>query len=358
MDHFITSIILAGFVALGGMASAIGPGALSPTNGESDLGILYLTGDQNEPRFGRKYVTIQSPAFHPVHETELDDSELVIGLSTPTGNWCFPIRIMAYHHVVDVIIDGEKNSLTYCAMANSVVVFKPLGSFGGSKYPVELQVAGSYSGTLVLTENYILADPYLIVQRIYPQLNPSAPLPNSQGGGAVPLGPPAVIAEYGSWRRKYPETLVLQPDPKFADKYAEYDAKPKGYSILRDRDRTIKMRDKRLSPGREVFGVAMGQNSVAWTLEEIKHRKQIYEPLNGELIHIAWDQELDAPVVVNPPKDIIATRCYWYSWSSFYPGGPLNGKFAVEGDIAAVPPPVAEESPKVVNTSNTTSGSK
>jgi hypothetical protein len=341
--------MLAGALALGGSAGAIRPEGFKPVEGETDLGFLYLVGDHDKPLDQREFVTIREPKYAAVRNTSLSDDEEVLGLATAGNSYCFPVRQMTYHHIADVYIGGTRNTVTYCAMANSVVMFQQQETIGGYPAKLHLQVGGSFSGTLVLSQNFLLNDLGMQTWDMFPQLNPQFPIPNQVGRSTPRIGPPLSITTYGLWRRKYPETLVLQPNPRFADKYAEYDAKPKGYSILKERDRTIKMQDKRLSPGREVYGVAIGQESSAWSIEEVEHRKQIFVPMAGDVIHIAWDQELKTPVVVNPPEGIIATRCYWYSWSSFYPGGPLNGKFAVEGDIAAIP---KEEEEPTVQVSN------
>lgn len=350
-------------IATSAPSPALGPPAEESKSGETDLGYFYALGEHRTQNNKRTYVVLENPVYAPGGASDLADDEAVIGLMYQDRAYCFPIRLMTYHHISHIVHDRKIGSadesrhlrdgvaVTYCAMANSAVAFDPRwGDMEGERgTPIRLAVAGSYAGTLVVARSLNYIWNFDTALTYHPQINPTAPMPDGKmSDWKLELGPPLIITDYGHWRRKYPETLVLQPDPKFADKYAEYDAKPKGYSILKERDRTIKMRDKRLSPGREVFGVAMGQNSVAWTLEEIKHRKQIFEPLNGELIHIAWDQELDAPVVVNPPKNIIATRCYWYSWSSFYPGGPLNGKFAVPGDIEPLATPAPTPTPIIL----------
>ena len=354
MNRILRSVMLAGVMALGGTAGAIGPQTVQPVDGETDLGFFYSLGDSGTPFNKRKFVTMREPQFEVAKNTVLDEDEQVIGLTDGGTEWCFPIRLMTYHHIARVPNQPGNLVVTYCAMANSAVAFRPYASWGnGTKYGMDLQVAGSYSGTLVVSRNFTYIYNSPTAEAYFPQINPAAPIPDVSPRQPMDIGPPLSITTYGLWRRKFPETLVLQPVPKFADKYAEYDAKPKGYSILKERDRTIKMQDKRLSPGREVYGVAMGQESSAWSIEEVEHRKQIFVPMGGEVVHIVWDQELKTPVVVNPPEGIIATRCYWYSWSSFYPGGPLNGKFAVPGEVVALPKPQAE--PAVETTTVTAS---
>lgn len=336
-EQRIISAILLGSLALNSVAMGLGspPSPKTKGNSESDYGYFYSVENPYDTAKA-KYQVIKAPHFLSRHlSVPLANSEAVIGFEQGGRAWCFPLRLMTYHHIAHFEVEGERMAMTYCGMANSAVLYRPDFGSGyvtlrGDKVRqaehVNLEVAGSFSGTLVFSV-YSASTGWMPEPLGYhPQINPRSTLNNSDTTPAyIKIGSPVVITDFGDWVAKYPHTAILQPVEKYSAQYADYDAKPKGYSILKDRDRSIKMRDKRLTPGHEVFGIAIGQDAECWTIEEVKRRKTVYTILGGKDVRVAWDAELKTPVVLDPPEDLLATRCYWYSWSSFYLDVPLNG---------------------------------
>ena len=297
----------------------------NPNNGtqKDARGVLWTP----EPFVVYNNPAANDPLFASIHKTRLASSESVIGLEYGGRAWCFPLRLMSSHRIANVDVGGEVMTVTYSPMSNSSVLYRPnfIEGSGTRKGKTLLEYAGNYGGGMVFDVNTQCGTRYQTKFSSYSQLNPSMVNPANTTGRSLKLGPPVVVTNYAAWRARHPSTAVMQPDPAAApDKYDAYDLAPEGYVKNQLRDRTMVASDTRLPREAEVFGVAIGQDAAAFTIELLRREGGAMATLGSEAVTVLWDNELDTPYVFYPPEGIIATRSYWDAWSSHYPKVPLN----------------------------------
>jgi hypothetical protein len=325
MKQFLkAAVMLAGIVAGSSPVQAWCPG-YNPNNGtlKDARGVFWTP----EP-----FVVYNNPAannatFASTHKTLLAKDELVIGLEANGRTWCFPLRLMAIHRIANVDVGEEVMTVTYSPISNSAVVYRPnfIDGSGIRKGKTLLEYGGDYGGGMVI--DVILSVPPRGSNKFssHSQLNPAMVNPANPTGRSLKLGPPVLVTSYEAWRNRHPSTAVMQPDPEAGpNKYDAYDLKPEGYTKDPLRDRTILAMDPRLARETEVFGVALGGDAAAFTLDELRRLGGVATTLQGEVVTVLWDNELRTPYVLYPPEGLIATRSYWDAWSSLYPRVPLN----------------------------------
>jgi len=68
--------------------------------------------------------SIDDPRFEPVDEVDwISDDEAVLSLRVGEVERAYPIRIMAWHEIVNDVIDDVPVAVTYCPLCNSAVAF-------------------------------------------------------------------------------------------------------------------------------------------------------------------------------------------------------------------------------------------
>ncbi|HYZ26526.1 MAG TPA: DUF3179 domain-containing protein [Geminicoccaceae bacterium] len=67
--------------------------------------------------------SIDDPAFVPVAEADLPDTEPVIGLIIEGEAKAYPLRILIWHEIVNDVVGGMPVAITYCPLCNTGIVF-------------------------------------------------------------------------------------------------------------------------------------------------------------------------------------------------------------------------------------------
>lgn len=321
-------IVWATILGLAGLpdpAGAMGPMPVSFRSQQGPYGILQKA-EQG------KYVPLLDPAFStPERSGSLDDDRVIAGIfdGKPV---CFPLRLMTYHHVA-VLRREDLSShwiITYCALADSAVTFQRVGSDGRPYRGAVGTPYGSYGGTLVVALGYETSPGWVFPYDVFAQLRPFDAMPPADFNRQEHrTSEPLVNTTFGAWVAAHPDTSVLRPDPKFGDRYREYDESPRGYQPSAAREKGLKQFDTRMPPGTHVFGVAApGAQAWCWTFDHLRSAGESSAEINGVTVRVRWDEKLNAPMLVssaNPPN-LVATQCYWYAWGNFYPHTILQGQ--------------------------------
>ncbi|MBX7246842.1 MAG: DUF3179 domain-containing protein [Candidatus Sumerlaeaceae bacterium] len=250
-----------------------------------------------------QFETLTRPEYEPIRDAKVSADTPVIGLDVNGDARCFPISQMWYHHIVNDEIGGQKLAVTYCIMANTALTYRLDDLTSG------LEVGGLYAGVLCMRRQG--------TDLLYPQIA-AVPVPDNLSEGKLVPGPAPVITTFGAWKKVHPESKVLKPVPKHGIRYEAYEKKPKGYNTNPLMNETVTRRDDRLDAGREVFGLSLGKDSVAYPLDELRKAGGAEANLGAKTVRVVWDKDLET-ARVEPPFDGIATRAFWYAWCSFYP---------------------------------------
>jgi hypothetical protein len=184
--------------------------------------------------------------------------------------------------------------------------------------------------------------------------------PGAVEAPAPRLGPPLATTSLARWRRLHPNTKILKPVDSHAGHYEAADRKLRGESPHANpsHNQTVTRVDPRLDPEAEVFGVAIGGESAAWTLDELKRAGTVEATLSGRRVVARWDAALNDPVVetvdatlgggdgagVQDESETFALRSLWYAWGNFHPETKLSERALAEaGAVSRDAPREASE---------------
>lgn len=252
------------------VASLLLPVALFVAMGRSTAAAIFAP--QFEPRFAQGT------------SEELPPETLVMGLRLGDEARAYPLRLLAYHHQVRDEIAGEPLLVTYCSMCRTGKIFRPMVD----EQPLEFEVVGAVRYNSVYRDAQ--TGSYWF-----------------QANGKAVAGPLAgkVLPELRSdlttleqWLTLYPESQVLQPDPKHAEGYTKF-----GFD---------KYDEKRNDPEKDaewqwVVGVVHGGEArgYAWSWlagerllqDELGDLPLAIHLLADEISHRVWDRRLGGRVL-------------------------------------------------------------
>lgn len=260
------------------------------------------------------------PEFVTAKEAErfLQPTDRIVGLSIGDAARAYPLRILAWHEIVNDALDDQPVMVTYCPLTGSAVAFDR--TIGGT--PTTFGVSG-----LLYESNVLLYDHE--TESLWSQL----------GGAAVagartktPLRVvPASVTTWGVWQRDHPRTLVLSADTGFGrdytvDPYAGYHASSRVmFPVARS--------DDRLPAKARVFGLADGSDVVAYPLSILKHAGIIPDRLAGRDVTIEYDLESEAvrARATASREELPGVEVYWFAWAAFHPETRIWGPSPADG---------------------------
>jgi hypothetical protein len=209
-------------------------------------------------------VTMKSKDVNKVPE-----DRLVIGLENNGEAKAYPIAFIAYHHQVQDTVGGKPVIVTYCSVCRTGRVFEPLVN----GQPETFRLVGMDHFNAMLED--------ATTQSWWRQVNGEAIV-----GELTGLLLPEVQSyqtTVDKWFELFPEGLVMQADPLFADKYDSLAKYEKGLSSgTLTRTDSLAWQDKSW-----VVGIEMGENSKAYDWNELKTKRVINDVVGEKLVVVA-----------------------------------------------------------------------
>ncbi len=244
----------------------------------------------------------QELTFNLPQESATTPGEMVIGVNYDGIQKAYPVRYLAYHHWVEDEFAGKNTLVTYCSMCRSGRVFIP--EVDGKPLQFILVGANHYNAMFedVATGSW------------WHQANGMG-ITGEMKGKTMPEIPCEQMS-LGDWVRKYPSTLVMNPDPASEQGYKRYGGFIDPGYTKRLEDAMGIWDDWSLVLGVEVNGVYK-----AYPWEEIsKEPGTANDFVGGEeiLITITEDGE-GAMVVTSSGTQVKSYQEYWHSWKHFHP---------------------------------------
>lgn len=253
---------------------------------------------------------IENPKFVNAADAGfLADDDIVLAISVDGVHRAYPTSILARHEIVNDTIAGQPIAITYCPLCGSGAAFSR--RIGGEV--TSFGVSGVlHNSDLVL---YDRASNTLWAQVIGRGIVGTR---NGEDLTSVPL----TQVEWKEWRSAHPDTQVLSTDTGFdiaytANPYGDYASSDKVFFPLSNRD-------ARIHPKMVVFGMEIGDASLAVTDEYLRANPRIETELAGEKLVI----ERAADGMVNASRAdgsvVPAIRLFWFAWASFHPKTELR----------------------------------
>ena len=142
-----------------------------------------------------------------VADNKVDSSKLVIGVNINGQAKAYPIEIIGYHHQVQDTVGGEPVMISYCTVCRTGRVFSP---FVNGKFQ-HFRLVGMDHFNAMFED----AD----TKSWWRQATGEAITGSLKGTMLKEL--PSEQMRLAAWIKQYPNTLIMQPDPYFLDRYKD-----------------------------------------------------------------------------------------------------------------------------------------
>ena len=140
-------------------------------------------------------------------DNKVDSSKLVIGVNINGQAKAYPIEIIGYHHQVQDTVGGEPVMISYCTVCRTGRVFSP---FVNGKFQ-HFRLVGMDHFNAMFED----AD----TKSWWRQATGEAITGSLKGTMLKEL--PSEQMRLAAWIKQYPNTLIMQPDPYFLDRYKD-----------------------------------------------------------------------------------------------------------------------------------------
>jgi hypothetical protein len=206
-------------------------------------------------------------------ENKVETDRLILGISLNGESKAYPIQFLGYHHQVRDSIAGKPIMVTYCTVCRTGRVFEPL--IEGK--PEEFRLVGMDHFNAMFEDKS--------TGSWWRQVSGKA-VTGPLKGKALPEVP-SIQTTLEKWIELYPNTLIMQADEKFREKYegmSKYESgSSKSKLTLRD---TGSWKDKSW-----VIGVESGSESKAYDWNHLQKEGIIHDELGGKPVVILLSKD-------------------------------------------------------------------
>ncbi|MCH7850289.1 MAG: DUF3179 domain-containing protein [Nanoarchaeota archaeon] len=246
--------------------------------------------------------SIDNPIYLSSAEADLDDDDVVFGVNYNGFVAAYPKSIMFWHEIVNEEVNGEKISLTYCPLTESIIGYND----------VELGVSGElYNSNLVAYDR-------LTGARI-PQIYGKAIEGSIEGKEFETFE--VIVTTWGKWKAENPDSLVLSTDTGFN---RDYDRSPyPGYDKIYNLWFPVAAESDELRSKDIVLGIEGEKDFVAIEKEGFldKYPDGLDIIIGNETVKVIYDKNFGALRTNN--SNIKSFEVYWFAWYAYHPNTEL-----------------------------------
>ena len=211
--------------------------------------------------------------FAPISENKVSAKKIIIGVAINGQAKAFPIEVIGYHHQVRDTIGGEPLIITYCTVCRTGRVFSPIVNNKLENF------------RLVGMDHYNAMFEDETTKSWWRQVNGEAIAGPLLGTTLTEV--PSEQMSLQAWMDRYPNTLVMQPDPAFKDRYESLEKYDEGKmeGKLEGRD-SLSWKDKSW-----VVGVPMGLFAKAYDWNQLVKDRVINDRIKGLPVMLALESD-------------------------------------------------------------------
>jgi len=281
----------------------------------------------------QKFHQPTTKSFIPATES-LDKSKLVIGVVINGEAKAYPIQLIGYHHQVMDTIGNEPVIITYCTVCRTGRVYS--SRLNGRDEVFRLVGMDHF--------NAVFEDK--TTKSWWQQASGQAIAGPLKGSMLKEI--PSSQSTIESWIRQYPNSVVMEPDPLYDERYFGLEDYDKGTM----QSSLVKRDYRSWQPKSWIVGVRCHSSSTAYDWNELKVRRVINDHVGGTPIVLALSEDGQGFVAFERPADvpfalagnvlaangrsydfsgrdlagaapaltpIAASQEFWHSWLSFHP---------------------------------------
>ena len=287
----------------------------------------------------KMFLVMETKEMLPVSSSKVSTDKLAVCIDYKGNQRAYPIEIIGYHHQVFDTVSGDPLFITYCTVCRTGRIYKPV--INGKQEKFRLVGMDQF--------NAMFEDE--TTKSWWRQATGEA-ITGSMKGQALPqvLFSQMTLKE---WINKYPATLILQPDPKFQNRYDHLngfdDGSIKGGLEHRDSSSWEKkswvvgitlpnrsvavdwnlLQNKKIISENDFILILLGDNNGFYafsTLVDNQFQEFEYDRQNATLTdkstNSTWNLEgicVDGIKEGKELKRLPASQEFWHSWKSFQP---------------------------------------
>jgi len=199
----------------------------------------------------------------------INDTDVVVGVEIDGDARAYPIRIIAWHEMVNDTIGGVPVSLAYCTLCGSPILFD--GRVGSEVYRFGTSGLLYRSNKLMYDRN---------TRTLWNQFS-GRPAWGPLVGQDIRLGVlPVVVTTWGDWLARHPDTTVLSINTGFVRNYGPGVA----YNDYFNSPLTwfnVPVEDDRLAQKDNVYAVRVGEALTAYPIELLAQRTFAQDEVGG-----------------------------------------------------------------------------
>jgi hypothetical protein len=280
-------------------------------------------------------------------DSKIKDNQLVIGVYINGKSKAYPIELIGYHHQVRDTLAGKELMITYCTVCRTGRVYSPIVDGKTEQF------------RLVGMDHFNAMFEDASTHSWWRQANGEAIVGPSKGKILGEIAAEQMTLK--AWLTRYPESYILQPDPKFKDQYEGLEKFDEGTmeGSLEGRD-SLSWKDKSW-----VVGIPMGLYAKAYDWNDLIRKRTINDDIHGFPVLLViepdsasfhawvpmvekdtlqfevgdsltlidtytkskwnWKGECDSGTYVGKKLEAIQSyQEFWHSWKTFHPN---TGKF-------------------------------
>ncbi len=276
--------------------------------------------------------------------TYLRRVDLVFGVEINGDARAYPLRVLAWHEMLNAVVGGEPVSLAFCTLCRSGILFDT--TVGGTTYTFG-------SSGFLYQSNKLMYDRQ--TESLWTTI-PGKPVVGPLSTSDLELEKlPLVVTSWKEWAQKHPGTLVLSLETGYDRDYSP-GAAYGDYFNSEEIWFPISSRDWRVEPKEEVFAITLGGIPKAYVVNALRRRPVLNDSIGERSIVVltsrdgavrayergrrtfsqargddvlkdgegqTW-QVKEAHLFNESSQETLARLpghlAYWFGWFAFYPG--------------------------------------
>jgi hypothetical protein len=277
---------------------------------------------------------INPPHIPADQATYLRDSDPVFGIFVSGEARAYPLKIMDWHEMVNDVVAGIPVAIPYCTLCGSAIAYNP--KIGETTYTFG-------SSGLLYRSNKLMYDHN--TQSLWSALSGEPVAGNLVDRNLKLEVLPIVRASWGEWKRKHPQTTVL--DIRTGHE-RDYNKEP--YKEYFESDKTmfpVPLEDTRVAFKEFVFALRLGKIRKAYPLNVLARKRFFKDSIDNTNVVLLTEPEgksvrayrcdaADADSSWNAEEDFLVSpdgksKCprlgghlaYWFGWFAQFPDTEL-----------------------------------
>ena len=222
------------------------------------------------------------PAVVPGNEADwLRPDDAVFGVVVDEHARAYPIFILAWHHVVNDVIESTPIAVNYCVLCSSAIAFDPVVD----GRPLTFGVDGAWQGTTTIFDHE--------TDSLWLHLTGEC-VRGPMKGTVLRQAATGRHTTWADWRASYPATDVMRPVSERKGggdiPYFTREGTRRGLGFMPpDVERTVEHRDHRLGANELVYGAEVAGVACAYPLSSLRTERIVADRVGGVAVTVWFD---------------------------------------------------------------------